>query len=297
MNAPRADRTDRGVAIVTGCSSGFGLLTAVELARFGFRVYATMRDLAKQGPLEEATAGAGKSVATLRLDVTDDDSVDAAVAEVLEQERRIDVVVNNAGYGIGGFVEELAVAELAEQFETNFFGAVRVTKAVLPSMRERGSGRIIMVSSLNGRLAVPGLSAYCASKFALEGFAESLRCEALLDGIHVSVVEPGTYRTEIFSTNRRVAARSSGPASQHLRAETRLEQYVMRRVERSTQDPVDVAKAIARIATSSHPRLRYVVGTDARAALIAMRVLPGRVLERNFLRILRGRPGTKEANK
>jgi NAD(P)-dependent dehydrogenase (short-subunit alcohol dehydrogenase family) len=192
---------------------------------------------------------------------------------------RVDVLVNNAGYGIGGAIEDLTMAELREQFETNFFGLVALTKRVLPGMRERRRGRIINVSSINGRVAVPGLGAYCASKFAVEGFSESLRHELLRFGVFVSLVEPGTFRTAIFDRNRRVAGRAHDPSSPWYRFTRRMERLVDRRVEKSTADPRQVADVIAAIAVSPRPRLRYLVGRDARAEELLSRVLPRRLWE------------------
>ena len=191
----------------------------------------------------------------------------------------IDVVVSNAGYGLGGFVEDVTLQELREQFETNFFGAVALAKAVLPAMRMRRSGRLIFVSSLNGLLGFPGLAAYCASKFALEGFVKSLRWEALPDGVYVSLIEPGTYPTAIFGTNRRVAAASLDPASPLYSRGRKLERVVLGRIVTSKRDPQKVGRAIARIALSSRPRLRYRVGVDAHITALARRFLPDRVLD------------------
>ncbi len=275
----------RGTALLTGCSSGFGLVTAVELAGRGFRVYATMRDLGKRGPLDDAAKAAGVSLSVLPLDVTSAESIAGAVNSIIAAAGRIDVLVSNAGFGLGGFVEDLTLAEMREQFETNFFGAVALAKAVLPSMRERRAGRLIFVSSLNGRLGFPGLAAYCASKFALEGFAESLRWEALPDGIYVTLVEPGTFPTAIFGVNRRVAAAASDPASPHYARGRKLEAAVLGRITASTRDPTIVARAIARVAMSARPRLRYRVGADAHLALIARRLLPDRVLDTAMRRL------------
>lgn len=273
-------KASRGTALLTGCSSGFGLVSAVELARRGFRVYASMRDLAKREHLDEAANAAGVSLSVLQLDVTSTESIAGAVNSAISATGSIDLVVSNAGYGLGGFVEDLTLAELREQFETNFFGAVALTKAVLPLMRARRSGRVIFVSSLNGFLGFPGLSAYCASKFALEGFAESLRWETLPDGIYVSLVEPGSYPTAIFGTNRRLAAAAEDPASPHYARGRRLEAVVLGRINASTRDPRAVARTIARVAMSARPRMRYRVGADAHLALFARRFLPDRLLDK-----------------
>ncbi len=276
----------RPVALITGASSGFGLLSAVELARRGFRVFASMRDPGKRTRLDDAAAAAKVTVEIVHLDVTDDVSVKAAVREVEAKAGRIDVLVNNAGFGLGGFFEDLEIAELREQFETNFFGVARVTQAVLPAMRQRRAGKIINVSSIGGRMANPGLSAYCASKFAVEGLSESLRLELLPFGVHVVLVEPGSFKTDIFDKNARRAKRSSDPGSPYYASSQKLERVVEKMLARSTADPQDVANVIARAATAKKPRLRWLVGKDAKAQRIASQVLPSGVMEKMILRVV-----------
>ncbi len=273
------------VALVTGASSGFGLLTSIELARRGFSVYASMRALARADRLRAAADQAGVAIEIVELDVARADSVDRVASEVERAAGRIDVLVNNAGFGFGGAVEDLSMEELREQFETNFFGLVALTKAVLPGMRRRRRGHIINVSSIGGRIAVPGLSAYCASKFAVEGFSESLRHELLPFHVYVSLVEPGTFPTDIFERNRRIAARAHDPGSPWYDFTRRMEQKVDRRAGRSTADPRRVAHLIADIAGSARPRLRYLVGRDARAENVLARVLPGRLWESAVARV------------
>lgn len=277
--------TTQRTALLTGCSSGFGLLTAVELARRGFRVYATMRDLGKRASLDAAAQAAGVPLSVLPLDVTRAESIATTVGSIMDAAGRIDLMVSNAGYGIGGFVEDLTLAELREQFETNFFGAVALTKAVLPAMRARQAGRLIFVSSLNGLLGFPGLAAYCSSKFALEGFAESLRWEALPEGIYVSLIEPGSFPTAIFGRNRRIAAAATDPSSPYYARSRRLEALVLGRIAASKRDPKAVARTIGRVAMSSRPRLRYRVGADAHLALLARLLLPDRVLDEAMRRL------------
>lgn len=278
-----ASGTDtRRVALITGASSGFGLLTAVELAQRGLRVVASMRDLSRADRLDAALAGAGLSADKVRLDVTDQASIDAAVAEV----GRVDVLVNNAGYGIAGAIEDVSMAELRAQFETNFFGLVALTKAVLPGMRERRWGRVINVSSLNGVLGVPMLGAYCASKHAVEGLTESMRVELLPFGVYVTLVEPGTFRTDIFTRNKVVAAAATDPGSPYYERMQKGDAFAMRRVENSSADPRAVAVAIARAATANRPALRYPVGVDARGLAAAKRALPYRVLEAAMSRLV-----------
>src|SRR5450432_2547826 len=221
---------ERPVTLITGCSSGIGLLCAIELARAGFRVFATMRNVARRAALDKAAAAAGVELTVLPLDVTIPASVAAAVADVRAQAGDIDVLVNNAGIAIAGFAEDLSLAELREQMETSFFGLVTATQAVLPQMRQRHSGRIINISSISGRLALPGLAAYCAAKFAVEGYSEALRFELAPHGVLVSLVEPGCFKTELYDVNRRIAKRTQDPASPHraafLRGEAALQKVL-----------------------------------------------------------------------
>jgi NAD(P)-dependent dehydrogenase (short-subunit alcohol dehydrogenase family) len=195
--------SQQNIAVVTGSSSGIGLLTTIELALNGYQVVATMRDLERSGRLEEAaqTAAVRGKLELRRLDITEFDTLQPAVEQFVRSYGRIDVLVNNAGFPVVGFGEDLLLQEYRKQLETNFFGNVAMTKAVLPAMREQKSGHIIQVTSVSGRAGQPMLSAYCASKFALEGFSESLRIETHSLGIRVAIVEPGAFDTDIWERN------------------------------------------------------------------------------------------------
>jgi NAD(P)-dependent dehydrogenase (short-subunit alcohol dehydrogenase family) len=278
----------RPCALVTGCSSGFGLLTALELAHAGLRVVATMRNPDGRARLDEAARleGVESSIEVRQLDVTRPDSIARCVGEV----GAVDVLVNNAGYGLGGFLEDVSMEELREQFETNFFGVVQMIRTVLPGMRERRSGRIINVTSISGRVALPGVSAYNSSKFAVEGLSESLRYELLPFNIFVSLVEPGTFRTDIFDRNRRLAAGFSAASPYYQRA-----QHILRlseeRVSRSTEDPRQVARTIRHVAQSRRPVLRYLVGKGAHAQAWMQHLLPHRAFEAIVQRMTVPGPG------
>lgn len=253
--------------LITGCSSGFGLEAAVLLARHGFRVFASMRDLGKRGRLDAALAKAGVTAEILALDVTDAASIGAAVDHVVAAAGRIDALVNNAGFGIGGFVEDLTLDDYRRQFETNFFGLVAVTKAVLPHMRRARSGRIVNISSIGGRTANAGLSAYTASKHAVEGFSESLAFEAALFNVQLVLIEPGTFKTEIFEANRQLAAGAHDSASPYFEVTGALETKIDELYARMAADPRQVADAILRALTTPRPRLRYLVGAEARMTM------------------------------
>jgi len=185
------------IALVTGSSSGIGLLTTVELARAGFRVVASMRDPGRRQRLDGAGAAAGVTsrIDVRRLDITEFDRIPEFVAQLDRDCGRLDVLVNNAGFAVAGFAEDLLLEELRQQFETNFFGQVAVTRAVLPIMRRQRAGHIILVSSIGGRVSAPVIGAYDASKFALEGWSESLRIETRSLGVRVVLVEPGSFQS------------------------------------------------------------------------------------------------------
>jgi NAD(P)-dependent dehydrogenase (short-subunit alcohol dehydrogenase family) len=273
---------DRGAVLITGTSSGLGLETAVHLARRGFRVFATMRDLARRGRLDAEAARQGVQVDVLPLDVTDRASVLAAVATVVERAGGLHGVVNNAGVPLRGYFEDLSRAEIEQVFATNLFGAMAVTRAALPHMRAAGRGRIVFMSSIGGRIASPALSAYCATKFALEGLGEALALEMKLVGIDVSVVEPGIVKTDIWGSNRRLAEAALDPASPYARWFSRAEELADRVVASAPTRPADVARAVHRALTDPRPRLRYVVGGRARLVLNLRAYLPGESFERLY---------------
>lgn len=271
---------DRPVALVTGASSGFGMLSSVELARAGFRVFATMRSPTKRGVIDARAKEAGLEVEVVQLDVTDDDSVRVAVADIEARAGGIDVLVNNAGVGVLGSLEDTSIAELREVFDTNFFGVARVTKAVLPGMRARGRGRVINVSSVSGRMGVPCLDAYSASKFAVEGMTESLRFELKPHGIHAVIIEPGQFRTDMVGPDKRkVAGLAVGARTPYSDIYSAIEAQMQAAYEGAGADPIAVARAIVRAATDKRPKLRYLVGADARMMTMMWRLLPARVFE------------------
>jgi len=290
INLPPLPNPER-TALVTGASSGFGLLTSITLARRGWRVLATMRDLSRRERLEEAARAAGvlDRIELLELDVTDNaqiaklaDSIaariDAGCEATADRPRlaRLDAIVNNAGIAVAGFTDDVTDAELRQQFNTNFFGAAAVTRAFLPLMRRQGSGHIVMVTSISGRTAFPGLGSYVASKFALEGWTESLRLEVKRLGIQVVLVEPGTFETEIWA-RATISAGTLDPDSPNAARVSRWR----KRIEsgKPKADPQVVADRIAKILDLRHPNLRNVVGGDARLALMLRGLLPWRIFE------------------
>jgi NAD(P)-dependent dehydrogenase (short-subunit alcohol dehydrogenase family) len=253
------------VVLVTGSSSGIGLATAVHFARLGHDVHAGVRNPATATALTVATDAARLSLRPVTLDVDDGDSVTRAVGEVRERSGHVDVLVNNAGIGGGGPIGDVPVDFAKAMFETNYFGAIRMIQAVLPGMRERRGGAIVNVSSVWGRVAVPGHGHYCAAKHALEAASEALAQEVYALGIRVAIVEPGAVRTPIFQKARRFADPAS-PYAVHVRRLLLLYQLAMKTISQ----PEDVARAIHDAALGTTPRIRHVVGEDAR------RVIEGR---------------------
>ena len=192
-------RSQQGkVAVITGSSSGIGFETSLLLARKGFYTYATMRNLNKSQKINDIAQNENLPLKVLQLDVTDDKSVKDAFRQVQDEKARIDVLVNNAGYDVMGAVEDLSIDEFKSQFETNFFGVIRVTKEVIPIMRNQGGGNIINISSVGGRIGIPLNTAYISSKFALEGLSESMRYELEQFGIDVILIEPGAVKSNFF---------------------------------------------------------------------------------------------------
>ena len=260
----------RGTALVTGSSSGFGLLTCVELVARGFRVWASMRDLDRAGPLRSALEASGFGLARVEivaLDVTDAEQSDALVEQILDRDGAVDVLVNNAGVMLTGFAEDIDEAQLRGQFETNFFGLVRLTRALLPAMRERRYGKVINVSSVSGRRGLPDHSAYCASKFAVEGWSEALRYEMIPYNVFVALVEPGMFpATGIFE-------RSGPDPSESVHGKSRASLAAAKaKVQKwfANADPRKVAEVVAAIALADAPRLRHPVGVDAWGSALSL---------------------------
>ncbi|MCS6937183.1 MAG: SDR family oxidoreductase [Candidatus Bipolaricaulota bacterium] len=265
------------VALITGSNSGIGLETALYLARHGYTVWATMRNLQKADELRKIIESERLPVEIAQLDVRDDNSVKSAVEQILQKSGRIDVLINNAGYGLRGAAEEVRLDEWKQQFETNFFGVIRVTQAVLPQMRQQRSGAIVNISSVLGRMAIPFAGPYTSSKFALEGLSETLRYELAPWNIKVILIEPGFIATK-FQENAQLAQAAQDDNSPY----TLFKQASGRRIQRNiyrAAPSVIVAETIYRAITHPNPKLRYPVGRDARYLLPLRRFLPSRVFE------------------
>jgi NAD(P)-dependent dehydrogenase (short-subunit alcohol dehydrogenase family) len=265
-------KTARPVAVVTGASSGIGKAAALALAAAGFEVVGTSRDTSRAAPLD--------GVEFIDLDVADDTSVSAAVAQVMQRFGRIDVLVNNAGMGAIGAVEESSVAQAQDMFNVNVFGVMRMTKAVLPHMRDRGRGRIINLSSVVGFLPSPYMAAYAASKHAIEGYSESLDHEVREFGVRALLVEPAYTNTGFEANSQRPEMPLPVYADRR-----RTFDRMMETVIKDGDDPAVVAKVIVAAATDPKPKLRYTAGTLAGRASTLRRVAPARVFDRQIRKL------------
>ena len=264
---------DRKVVLVTGASSGIGKCCAEYLAQQGYRVYGTSRrnDSTFRRPPN------ARILKMIQMDVTDESSVTKGIDSITARESSIDVVVNNAGFAVIGSLEDTTIEEAKSQLETNFFGALRVCRAVLPIMRQQFSGYIINISSIGGLIGLPFQSAYCASKFALEGAMEALRMEVRPFNIHIVLIEPGDFKTEITPHRQKTAESTQNSAYGD------TFKKVLRTVEsgeRNGPTPERVAELLYYVICKKSPRLRYTVGNiSQRIAVPLKKILPARLFE------------------
>jgi NAD(P)-dependent dehydrogenase (short-subunit alcohol dehydrogenase family) len=265
------------VVLFTGASRGIGAACARRLAQRGHRVFGTSRRA--EPPRSSPTAVGQGSLEMLRMDVDDEPSVREGVRFILETAGRLDVAVNNAGFGIVGSVEDTTVEEARAQFETNLLGAWRVCRATLPPMREQGGGLIVNIGSIGGLAGIPFQAAYSVSKFGLEGLTESLRLEVRPFGIHVVIIEPGNIDTDATARSPYTKMRTDAYGDRLERA-----RQAMIRGERRGAKPETVAHLLERVMGTARPRVRYTVGpVEERAAASIKRVLPSRLVERLLL--------------
>jgi short-subunit dehydrogenase len=260
-NKPNGESTR--VAVVTGSSSGIGYETSLLLARKGFDTFATMRKL--EGGSRQITDIAKNEnlpLQVIQLDVNNDKSVIDAINRIVKKKDRIDVVVNNAGYALGGAFEETSMDEIKKQFETNFFGAVRVMQAVIPIMRKQRSGKIVNITSMGGRISIPLSAFYHGSKFALEGLSESIQYELEPFGIKIILIEPGAIGSNFWKNIKTANKASSNPNSPYAQLANNMSE-AFKKIEQNAIHPSEVAKVILDAVTSDDPQLRYLVGNDA----------------------------------
>jgi short-subunit dehydrogenase len=265
------------VAIITGGSSGIGFETSLTLARNGFHTYATMRKLEEGSKrITDIAKNENLPLQVIQLDVDNDKSVIDAINRIVKEKERIDVVINNAGYALVGALEETSMQEIEAQFETNFFGVIRVMQAVIPIMRKHKSGRIVNITSMGGRIAIPLDSIYHATKFALEGLSESIQYELEPFGINIILIEPGAVGSN-FWKNLKMAAKASSNLnnSPYTQMENNMSEAFKQMVQ-NTIHPSDVAKVILQAVTSDNPDFRYVVGKDAAMVMEARKNMSDR---------------------
>jgi NAD(P)-dependent dehydrogenase (short-subunit alcohol dehydrogenase family) len=260
------------IALVTGSSSGIGFETALLLARNGIYTYATMRNLSKSEEILACTRNDNLQLETLRLDVTDEGSISEAIDMIIDKKDRIDILVNNAGYSLLGPLELLHLDEIKEEFETNFFGIIRLIQCVLPIMRKQRYGKIINISSLAGRIGFPLSSAYGSSKFALEGLTESLGYEVQNFGIHVILIEPGVIKTNLVNNMKlgnEIMKLQDRDDNKIIDGDSPYAEIINKRISafkpryEKGSSPKIVAEKVLEAAISDNPKARYLVGGDA----------------------------------
>jgi len=287
----------RKIVLITGCSSGFGMISAARLSSLGYTVYASMRDLSKNNDLKVELDRRDINCHMIELDVRDDTSIQKTINTIADNEGQLDILINNAGYGIGGFFEDLSEEEIRDQFETNFFGVQKVTRIALPLMRKTAmksekifSTKIINVSSAQGRSALPGLGAYGSSKFALEGFSEGLYFELHPFGIEVVLLEPGTYSTKAIDDNSKEAKAGSNLQSPYVEFTNRLKDLHSKILDkrRGVGDPEDIAIIIEKIIKRKKNKLRYLAGAQAKIRVGLRSILPFNWFSKIILKITMG---------
>jgi len=256
------------VALVTGSSSGIGFETSLALARKGFYTFATMRDTKKASSIQEISKNENLPIEILELDVDKNDSIKSAIKQIQEKKQRIDDLVNNDGYLLFGCIEDVTIDQVKAQFETNFFGIIRLIQEIAPIMRKQGSGIIVNVSSVAGRIGFPATPAYISSKFALEGLSESMRYEMAPFGIKTIIIEPGVIKTNIFSSMKMTSPK---PDSPYKEISEKVRNGVKMMAEMGTPAS-EVAKTIIKAIETNDPLPRYIVGNDASMFLEAKKM-------------------------
>lgn len=251
---------DKKTVLVTGCSSGIGYATCLMFARNNFATYGSVRDLSKAERIQEITNREKLPLKIIRLDVNEDESIRIAIQEIISDSGRIDILINNAGYGMFGPIEEISIEEIKEQFETNFFGTIRLIKAIVPIMRKQRNGTIVNISSMVGRFGVPLNAAYVSSKFALEGLSESISFELQEFGIKVILVEPGVIQTDFFQNLKN---RGNDTKSRYYKLMDKRIAFLKGAMKNSVSSSDQVANTILHAVNSRDPDMRYVIGNDA----------------------------------
>jgi short-subunit dehydrogenase len=251
-------------ALVTGCSSGIGYSTCLLLARNNFKVYGTVRNLSKAKKIQEVIDKEKIHLKIILLDVNDSESIQNAIRDILYDSRKIDVLINNAGYGMFGPIEDITTEDVKLQFETNFFGVIRLIKEIVPIMRKQGNGTIVNISSMVGRFGVPLNAAYVSSKFAIEGLSESISYELAEFGIKIIVIEPGVVQTNFFNNLKINGLDTSSPYYELMKKRVSFLKIAMKNSPTSSSQ---VANTILDALNSKRPEFRYVIGIDAKNSI------------------------------
>jgi short-subunit dehydrogenase len=251
---------DKKTVLVTGCSSGIGYATCLMFGRNNFATYGSVRDLSKAEKIQEITNREKLPLKIIRLDVNEDESIRIAIQKIISDSGRIDILINNAGYGMFGPIEEISIEEIKEQFETNFFGTIRLIKAIVPIMRKQRNGTIVNISSMVGRFGVPLNAAYVSSKFALEGLSESISFELEEFGIKVILVEPGVIQTDFFQN---LKIKGNDTKSPYYKLMEKRIAFLKAAMKNSVSSSDQVANTILHAVKSGDPDMRYVIGNDA----------------------------------
>jgi NAD(P)-dependent dehydrogenase (short-subunit alcohol dehydrogenase family) len=277
---------DRPVVLVTGAGSGLGLASAVFLAARNFRVYGTALTEGEERDLREAAARRNVEVSALRMDITRRADIDRVVGAIIGEAGRIDAVVHFAGMGLRGFFEDLSMQEIRQLYDVNVFGIMELTQAVLPHMRARRSGRIVITASAAGRMGEMSIAGYSSGKFAVVGLGECLRQEMALLGIHVSVLEPGLIYTPHFGVNRNRARRAQDPSSPYYFWFCQHEAIVDKLLAANKFTAEDIAGVVYKILTAPKPRLHYMVGFKLKLLLALRNIIPFEIYERIHEKII-----------
>jgi short-subunit dehydrogenase len=264
------------VVLITGASSGIGKETASLLIKDGYIVYGAARRLDKMNDLKEL------GVKLLEMDVTNDESIVRGIKKIIESEKRIDVLVNNAGYGSFGALEDVPISEAKYQFEVNIFGLARLTQLVLPYMRKQQSGKIVNISSMGGKFGEPHGAWYHATKFAVEGLSDSLRMELKQFNIDVVIIEPGAIKSEWGGIAKENLLKVSGNTA-YKNLATKHAALIDETYKRVGSEPIVIAKAIAKAINSSNPKTRYAIGGGAKLLLFVRRILSDKLFDKIFL--------------
>ncbi|WP_042148881.1 SDR family NAD(P)-dependent oxidoreductase [Paucisalibacillus sp. EB02] len=271
------------IALVTGANGGFGKLITVELIKAGFLVIAAMRNTGSQDELVSMVKKLGMEakLEIVEMDVTKEEQIENAAKWIESQYGQLDILINNAGYSQGGFIQDLTMEDWESQYDTNVLGAIRTTKMLIPLIKNSKQGRIVNISSVSGYFGFPGMGPYCSSKFAIEGFSESLRLELLSENIFVSLIEPGSFKTGIWEKGLEI-----GEGIQEDETLKRNTFNLAKQASETAGDPFIVANLVRRICDKKNPRFRYRVGKGTNSLWYIKKFIPWGIIEKIVIKKL-----------